>query len=444
MPKIFIHIGLPKTGSSYLQNCFEWFEKNHSFKNICYPLIKEKKSFQDIGSGNAVNIGHYLIPRLNPEFKKNELKAKIQFLFDRIKDKTKPILISSEFFSSANSERVIQFKDYLLEEGYEVELIVVVRPLKELLFSSYMQNIKREANEISFKDWIVKEIKVLPINYLKQIRTYALPIHVVEYDKENLLKKTLDILGEDLFLEKKSEEAIVNRSLTKNELQFMLNVNSIFKDSSLATKISNRLIEKFPNRKSTSLTKEESDFLDIQIANISPELKVYNRVKEEEIVNIFLSKSKKTKNLEQNKEEALDSATLNLSLEVIRDYFKENHPLTKQNAIRRKIFSPYADSLRKVAIKIEKYNTKIALDLMTFAQIGRPNGQRIKKKISSYQSIFKDGKFLIIRDNNVLKILSLHKNMFNDILTSLRDNDINDSILIIEYLHLINSYHQNK
>ena len=60
--KLFIHAGLPKTGTSYLQNCFELFEKQGDLERINYPLIKEHDSFFEIHSGNASSVGHYLSP----------------------------------------------------------------------------------------------------------------------------------------------------------------------------------------------------------------------------------------------------------------------------------------------------------------------------------------------------------------------------------------------
>ena len=72
MKILYIHAGLPKTGTSYLQASLDYFEKNKLNKNFYYPR-QEIKNYKIPSSGNAVNIFNLLKSKddqkLKDEFK---------------------------------------------------------------------------------------------------------------------------------------------------------------------------------------------------------------------------------------------------------------------------------------------------------------------------------------------------------------------------------------
>jgi len=400
MPKIYIHAGLPKTGSSFLQNSFELLEKGSHFKNITYPFIQDHESFYDIHSGNASDIGQYLSPNLHPIFLKNQLYSKVDSLLEQVLDKNKTVVFSSEYFSTVPKDRAIIFKDYLEKKGYEVELIVVIRPLKELLFSAYMQNIKRDGSTLHFVDWIDNIAKRLPAFYIDNIMSYKVPVNVIKYNKVSLFEELLTLVGEDKNLHKISKKAIVNRSLTRNELNLLLNINSIFNNSHLTTKISDKLLKELPNKLPTKMTIEESLAFEKSIAKTIPPFDSYNDPTEKKIIDFFMLDSDHPNSLlaknENENDKSIDQETLKLTLNVIKDHIQINSTpnfkggtseLSSNHDSLHNICRPYVEKFRGISLQLKKHHLQLALDIMNFAQLGRPNGPVINKEIAQYKKL---------------------------------------------------------
>ena len=390
--KLFIHAGLPKTGTSYLQNCFELFEKQGDLEQINYPLIKEHDSFFEIHSGNASSVGHYLSPKLNPSFNEDELHNRINLLLDQVRNPSNPVLFSSEYFSTAPIERVEPMKNYLLKLGYEIELIVVVRPLRQLLFSNYMQSVKRHGCGDAFEDWVVHVAKRLPALYIKNIQAYELPIHLIRYNTDDLLPPILDLIGENISLAEKTKDRVVNRSLSRDELIFLRNINATFKDHILSTKISNSLIEKFPVRKSTIMNESEYLAYEESIKETDPPLETYTEGVARSMIQEFISDESQGNFSEIEENENLDQETVKTALEHLFSYTsKSSSPEYKETKIGeddqarlRTQLQHYVDFLRDMSLELEQNHIYMAYQLMRLAHIGRPDGPVINRKLMEY------------------------------------------------------------
>lgn len=394
MTKLFLHVGLPKTGTSYLQNSFELFEKKSHFKNICYPIIKEHKSFLEIGSGNAVDIGHYLSPRLTPHFDATRLNELIDILLSKVEGENKTVLFSSEFFSTAPANRVSVMKEYLVSKGYEIELIVVVRPLRELLFSAYMQNVKREALKTDFCDWVEPVAQRLPDSYIRNITFYNLPVHVVKYDRDNLLSSILNLLGEEP-TSGAMTKAVVNRSLSRSEMEILKCINAVYNDAVLSTKISNQFVEFLSDKKPASMTNQEHKVCEKSIIKWRQSLKGYDSKVAEDMVKYFLdSPGPNTAKLNRIDGSKIDTAAFNIALNVIKanstaistGIKTQSKKRTQIERLLGQIIRPYVDELKEAAIKVEKISCTTALTLMEFAVLGRPHGKVICAKIAGYRN----------------------------------------------------------
>ncbi|TGD71363.1 hypothetical protein E4634_19015 [Mangrovimicrobium sediminis] len=398
VPKLYLHIGLPKTGTTYLQNCFEWFEKQSQFSCVSYPLLATHESFLTIHSGNGVEVGHYLSPRLNPEFRLEVLHEKIDRLLQRVQDPDRSVLVSSEFFSTAPADRAGAMTDYFARLGYEVEIIVIGRPLVEQLFSAYMQCVKRDAVARPFDAWVGDVARRLPASYIQNVAAYMPPVHVLPFDRTTLLPRVLELIGEDAALWQLAETATVNRSLTRGELNLLVEVNRVYDDPRLATRISNRLIADHPERQSAPITDAELAATRAAIAAIEPPLASYREPVEAALVETFLAEPHVLSSADPAVEPDahVDPDSLRIALEVIGEYTGgADHvdsagaaaaPLDKDAARQLEaLCKPHVDAFRELAIAIEDIDPRISRDFMQFAQHGRPNGEVINRRLQRYR-----------------------------------------------------------
>jgi hypothetical protein len=398
MPKLFLHVGLPKTGSTFLQNSFEWFEKKSQFKQLCYPFLHAHESFLAIHSGNGVGIGQYLHPGITPKFLEPALQEKVDLLLAEVKDENRSILISSEFFATAPADRITVFKNYLQQLGFDVEIIVVVRPLGELLFSAYMQCVKRHGLDAVFVEWVGNTAKYLPDSYIRSIMAYDLPVHVLPYDKEHLLGRVLRVIGEEQSLAAKVIKATVNRSLTRGELELLMRTNIAFKDEQLATKISDKLIREFPDRRSATITESEVSAYRRAAKEVSPPFHSYQHPVEKEMAKYFaLESTRGSKVLSDSQcDELIDGESLSIALGVVSEHWNflpglgadEEGSVASAGKLGgklRELCKPCVDDLRNLAVDLEQHDIRMALDIMRFAHFGRPGGQVINSKIEHYK-----------------------------------------------------------
>lgn len=142
MKKLYIHAGLPKTGTSFLQASLNYFEKKKLNKNFHYP-IQNIKNYKIPTSGNGVVIFDLLILK-----DKSSLKRVIKDMFKHNKN----VFISSETLSNLKREHIVLLKDILNELCVIPISIFFLRDLYEMYLSGYSQTVKRGGESRSFLD----------------------------------------------------------------------------------------------------------------------------------------------------------------------------------------------------------------------------------------------------------------------------------------------------
>lgn len=142
MKKLYIHAGLPKTGTSFLQASLDYFEKNKFNKNFYYP-IQNIRNYKIPTSGNGVAVFDSLILK-----DKSSLKKIIKDMFKHNKN----VFISSETLSNLKREHIVLLKDVLNELSVMPISIFFIRNLYEMYLSGYSQTVKRGGESRSFID----------------------------------------------------------------------------------------------------------------------------------------------------------------------------------------------------------------------------------------------------------------------------------------------------
>lgn len=235
---VYIHAGLPKTGSSYLQHALELLSKSNRLEVVHYPIKKETQAF----SGNGVSVATQLVPELFPTFMPEQLEQELEELLEGCESIGGDLLISSEDFFSASPERFDYFKKLLLKYAENIKLIIVVRPIDSWVYSYYMQMVKRHGASSGFTTEWLEQFKEEIFQKLQSIDRFEVETLVLPYSSTGLLRAFLKVMGESRELANEVPDVRVNRSLTQRELKILERVNSIFGCARLSELISDEFI----------------------------------------------------------------------------------------------------------------------------------------------------------------------------------------------------------
>lgn len=276
--KIFIHIGMGKTGSSYLQSCFEQLELSGAFEKTTYPVITAGGDFQTIRSGNALNLAMSLSTTDSKAFCKTRMEAAIKQLLNSASSEKDQLLLSCEHFFSVDKELLAELLCTLKQYSCNISLIVVARSINELAYSSYNQHIKRHAATHLYDDEFLNEFCLAIAETLKNLDAVTQDVQVLSYKKNGLLDDFLSLLTEPIEISAQFKNLTVNRSLDTIEIKLLTHINKIFADEQLASNISDRWIYESTPYLETN-TKKDSRAIDIftsyaeQMKPISPHTK---------------------------------------------------------------------------------------------------------------------------------------------------------------------------
>lgn len=203
MAAIYLHIGLPKTGTTTLQH-FMWenqavFEKN----GICFPDFGLR--YPGI---NRFRNAHFLVPY----FKKTDEGAH-ESVFHQLAQLGKRfdrILLSDEVLWRIGDRRPefwTQIKEAFRQNGLSLQVIVYLRRQDNFLLSLYRQRIKGARTSLPFYDYLNTLQKHYPLDYSAYMDMLSDTlgrenIHIRVYEKEQfrgaehtLHSDFLDIFG---------------------------------------------------------------------------------------------------------------------------------------------------------------------------------------------------------------------------------------------------------
>lgn len=229
---IFIHLGYPKTGTTYLQRCIfdnineiKYLGKPHSinFRNF-FPLllkyddeefIKEKKNLANMFASEIKNLGF-------------NIKTKSHL----------SLLISNETLLDANSygeknysfEKIINRLNEILKPFDELSYIFVIRKYKDILIS-YLREINKK-KKINFKKivFFLNENKFLLNNFLyaqkiNTLKKLSLNYKVLIYEE---MQQNKDSFYKELSLFLRLNISINSNLISKKRLNETLEINKYF------------------------------------------------------------------------------------------------------------------------------------------------------------------------------------------------------------------------
>jgi len=147
MKRLFIHIGMPKTGSSYLQSNFAFNEDNYKNHGLLYPdlSLNHGWAIQGFTSGNGLSLAKKIIPALNRH--KSDFNEKVFFTnLDPLYD----YLISCEWLVEMTTEDIHRINS-LCKGTHYIHLLVFYRSFGDQIVSLALQEIKHTFEKPSVK-----------------------------------------------------------------------------------------------------------------------------------------------------------------------------------------------------------------------------------------------------------------------------------------------------
>lgn len=253
---IYLHAGLPKTGSSALQDSLHALSQAGRLTRVAYPCATPS-----LGTGNGSALARELIFTNPAPTSTPQLEACVQDIVGDHRGDTPHLLISSEDLCYADVEKFSRLKQVLLGHAKTVKLIVAVRPLKAWSYSVYLQLVKAHALAADYDAAWLRAHTGDFLYYFRNLDRFEVDTVCFRYQDSQLLRRFLALIGEDASLADQVPDTLANRSLSRDELGVVRAINAVFGDESLCRKVSDALVAQHPDRRGARFPVErEADF----------------------------------------------------------------------------------------------------------------------------------------------------------------------------------------
>ena len=243
--KLFLHIGHGKTGTSAIQSSLAIASERLAALGIEYPIdtkLRDRASQLEITSGNW---------KANSEASLTDQLLEIT----RRNKKNSTIILSSESLFWLIPDLLSRRTDW--GDFIDLHIIMAVREVEEMLSSEYQQLVKRHGNSMLLGQFIrtrnfvsshhAKAAEI--IDLMSQHKTSNTIINYSKHRKD-ISRLIFKLIGaEEAYPEDKMTGAVINRSLSRKELDFLIMINKLYHKEfpSISTKISDALIKRQPN-----------------------------------------------------------------------------------------------------------------------------------------------------------------------------------------------------
>lgn len=224
MKTIYLHLGMPKTGTSYLQSVFAMNSDIYSRYGLMYPDLMNNFIHAKEGSttsGNGYSIAAAGVDALRATVEPIDIE---NFFLNL--DTNYNYLFSSEWFLGCSHEFFLKIEN-IVKEKFFVKYIVCVRKPDDLCKSFFLQSLKAHNSVFNIADidnfhksQILREVKTL-INLILNLPEHKLFVINYDYHKRNLI----DPIDKILFKNKISTTdklSIINPSPNNRQAQILL------------------------------------------------------------------------------------------------------------------------------------------------------------------------------------------------------------------------------
>ena len=247
MATVYLHIGLPKTGTTAIQHFLRDNNTALEKHGICYPDLG-----LDYSSVSPYRNGHFLVPY----FKGEDLPTYESSLnqLEEIGNRFEKIILSDEAlwrFGEQRPEAWEKLLDDLKERGLRLHIIVYLRRQDRFLLSYYRQRVKGVHTDLSFYDCLDELREMYPLDYYAYMNMLSgtigresLSVRVYEKDQfqgnaRNLYSDFLSVFDLPLGEEFTTPNETLNETLDDTNLELRRILNTLpefFRDDPILDK----------------------------------------------------------------------------------------------------------------------------------------------------------------------------------------------------------------
>ncbi|WP_250398805.1 hypothetical protein [Synechococcus sp. MU1648] len=242
--KLFLHIGHGKTGTSAIQSSLAIASNDLAEQGISYPI---QQSLRDRASRLEITSGNW------------EPKSEVSLSDELLEiaanngDNLKIILSSESLFWLV--PELIQNKSKW-ENNIDMHIILAVREIEEMLSSEYQQRVKRHGDSMPLEQFLrarhfISSHHAKAAEIIELMNESNISNTIINYSrhKRDISQLIFKLVGaEELYPEDQMAGAIINRSLSRKELEMLITINALYysKFPWISTRISDALIKSQP------------------------------------------------------------------------------------------------------------------------------------------------------------------------------------------------------
>ena len=242
--KLFLHIGHGKTGTSAIQSALAIASEDLAKRGINYPIqqsLRDRASRLEITSGNWEPTSEASLTNQLLEIAKSNYK-------------NSKIILSSESLFWLVPE-LIQNKS-TWETHIDLHIILAVREIEEMLSSEYQQRVKRHGDAMPLEQFLrarhfVSSHHAKAAEVIELIAQSSITNTIINYSehKRDISQLIFKLIGaEDLYPTSQMAGAIINRSMSRKELEILITINALYfsRFPWISARISDALIKNQP------------------------------------------------------------------------------------------------------------------------------------------------------------------------------------------------------
>jgi hypothetical protein len=163
---IVLHIGLRKAGSASLQGFLSANLEALAAQGVEYPVIGR------LGTGRTAHVN--LVHDLTGSRKFVAAYGGLGELADHWRaSNASTLILSSEIFEGCDSEEAARLRDILRRGNEPFRIVLIVRPLADLMASSYGQKVKYGARTFDFDRFFERRIVEPRVDFFRTAREWA-------------------------------------------------------------------------------------------------------------------------------------------------------------------------------------------------------------------------------------------------------------------------------
>ena len=368
--KLFMHIGHGKTGTSAIQSALAIASDDLAKRGINYPIqqsLRDRASRLEITSGNWEPI---------PEVSLTDQLLEIA----KSNHNNSTVVLSSESLFWLIPE-LIQNKS-TWEAHIDLHIILAVREIEEMLSSEYQQRVKRHGDAMPLEQFLrarhfVSSHHAKAAEVIESMTQSNITNTIINYSehKHDISKLMFKLIGaEDLYPSSQMTGAIINRSMSRKELEILITINALYfsRFPWISTRISDALIKNQPK-----LEAQQCKIAKQQLQKVYEKNDPYLRT-----INAFLDSKEQLKSL-ANLSQEIDQGDSPEQAQKIREEEAISVSLigdtllqTLTNESKRKLSNDTVDAI--IALSQSGQVSKTTeVELLEIAKENRPQGQKL-------------------------------------------------------------------